>query len=513
MKSIRNLLCLLLAVLLIGGAAVPAALATGESFLTITKLGSYAQVTACNGSAVGLIDIPDQYDGVPVTEIAESAFASTAKITQVNIPETVTKVGKYAFEDCANLHTVRFAGDLCTLGTGAFRMCLALLSVQLPSELAGIPESAFADCTSLKSLALPSTVRIIGREAFCNCSALTAVTIPAAATQIDPNAFLGCSSVQNFEVESGNSEFKAVDGCLCSMDGTLFKQYPAGRTATSYTVPNGVTKLEDGAFSACTALQTVNLPESLTDIADYAFSGCTSLRSITLPPQTQTLGSQAFGDCAALKTITLPAAVRVFDGAFYRSGVEQVVLTNGMTKISARAFQKCEKLTSVVIPASVKTIEIGAFDGCTALTELRLDRSVTDIHEKAFINCPNLTLLVREGSAAHTFALTNNIPFRLLPAGHGAVTAMQILTPPDKTDYYYKRTLETAGLTLLVTYEDGETEVIDKDFTCDPTYFTEVGSKTVTVTYGDLTDTFQVSVSYSLLQILIRIFLLGFLWY
>ena len=517
MTSIRKLLGLLLAVLMIGVLAVPAVQAAGESFLTITPRGSTAQVTACSTAAVGLIDIPAEYNGLPVTEIAESAFAGTAKITQVNIPESVTKIGKYAFEDCANLNTVRFAGSQCSIGVGAFRMCIALRSINLPAELTVIPESAFSDCVSLENLSLPATVRTIGREALCNCKALTVITIPAATRTIDRDAFLGCTGVQAYTVDAENTEFKAVDGCLCSMDGTLFKQYPTGRTATSYTVPNGVTKVEDSAFFACTALQTVNLPNGLTEIADYAFSGCTALSDITLPPQVQTIGSQAFGNCAALKTITLPASVRVYDSAFYHSGLERVVLTSGITKISAKAFQKCEKLTAVIIPASVTTIEMGAFDGCTALTELRLDSTVTNIHTSAFINCPNLTLLVRENSPAHEFALANNIPFRLIqdetPVDHGAVVAMQIQTPPDKTDYYYKRTLETAGLTLLITYEDGETEVIDKGFTCDPTYFKEVGTKTITVTYGDLTDTFQVSVSYSLLQMIIRIFLLGFLWY
>lgn len=517
MTSIRKLLGLLLAVLMIGVLAVPAAQATGESFLTITPRGSAAQVTACSTAAVGLIDIPAEYEGLPVTEIAESAFAGTVNITQVNIPASVTVIGRYAFEDCANLRAVRFAGSRCSIGVGAFRMCISLTDLTLPAALTTVPEAAFSDCVKLSDLSLPSTVRNIGREAFSNCAALTSVTIPASTVMIDANAFLGCTGVLNYVVESGNTEFKAVDGCLCSADGTLFKQYPAGRKATSFAVPNGVTKLEDGAFSACTALQTVTLPDSLTEIADYAFSGCTALRSITLPPRVETLGSQAFGDCYALKTITLPASVRAFDSAFYRSGLERVVLSSGMTRISAKAFQKCEKLTAVEIPASVTTIEMGAFDGCAALTELRLDSTVTSIHNSAFINCPNLTLLVRENSYAHTFARTNNIPFRLIqedtPVDHGAVAGMQIQTPPDKTDYYYKRTLDTTGLTLLVTYEDGATEIVNSGFTCSPTKFTAVGAQDVTVTYGSFTDTFRVSVTYSLLQMIIRIFLLGFLWY
>ncbi len=67
-------------------------------------------------------------------------------------------------------------------------------------------------------------------------------------------------------------------------------------------------------------------------------------------------------------------------------------------------------------------------------------------------------------------------------------------TKPTKTSYYVGDTLDTSGLTLTATYNNGTTGTISSGFTCSPTSLTSAGTQTITVTYGGKTDTFTVTV-------------------
>ena len=75
------------------------------------------------------------------------------------------------------------------------------------------------------------------------------------------------------------------------------------------------------------------------------------------------------------------------------------------------------------------------------------------------------------------------------------LNSITIKTLPTKTSYYAGEALNTSGLTLNAKYSDGSTKTITSGFTCSPTSFTSVGTKTITVTYSGKTATFNVTVS------------------
>lgn len=96
------------------------------------------------------------------------------------------------------------------------------------------------------------------------------------------------------------------------------------------------------------------------------------------------------------------------------------------------------------------------------------------------------------------------------------VSEINIISLPNKTRYIYRiDTLDLSGIAVQVVYSDGSKEVItDTDaitaygFSADST-----GTKTVTVEYGGCTATYDIIVSYVWWQWIIRILLLGFIWY
>ena len=74
------------------------------------------------------------------------------------------------------------------------------------------------------------------------------------------------------------------------------------------------------------------------------------------------------------------------------------------------------------------------------------------------------------------------------------LSGLAIASNPSKTSYFVGDTLDTTGLKLTATYNNGSTQTITSGFTCTPTALTSAGAQTVTVNYGGKTATFTVSV-------------------
>jgi hypothetical protein len=73
-----------------------------------------------------------------------------------------------------------------------------------------------------------------------------------------------------------------------------------------------------------------------------------------------------------------------------KANIEHVIITNGVTTIGDGTFQSCSKLTTVDIPATVKSIGQLAFNS-TGLTTVAIPASVTEIGDFAFAHCYGLT--------------------------------------------------------------------------------------------------------------------------
>lgn len=84
-----------------------------------------------------------------------------------------------------------------------------------------------------------------------------------------------------------------------------------------------------------------------------------------------------------------------------------------------------------------------------------------------------------------TFEVTVNAPEMRL---------ISVNTLPDKTVYYIDDEFVADGLTLTAVYSDGSTQTISEGFEIEAEPFSEIGKKTVTVSYNGFTTTLQVDV-------------------
>ena len=123
-------------------------------------------------------------------------------------------------------------------------------------------------------------VTSIGRGTFFNCDDLVSITIPASITTIGEEAFLDCDALTNIIVDENNTTYQSIDGNFYSKDGTVLITYAKGKSDTSFTIPDGVTKIYASALCNCINLESIIIPSSVNDIGGEAFSGCTGLQYI-----------------------------------------------------------------------------------------------------------------------------------------------------------------------------------------------------------------------------------------
>lgn len=88
----------------------------------------------------------------------------------------------------------------------------------------------------------------------------------------------------------------------------------------------------------------------------------------------------------SLTQVVLPVEVKsIASKVFWESGIESLVLNEGLESIGNQAFSRSRKLASVVFPASLKEIGAHAFEDCVLLNEIDLSKTnLLEIGSSAF---------------------------------------------------------------------------------------------------------------------------------
>ena len=98
-----------------------------------------------------------------------------------------------------------------------------------------------------------------------------------------------------------------------------------------------------------------------------------------------------------------------------------VVLPDTVKSIGEYAFAECTALAKIAIPNSVDTIGKGAFSNCALLAEASLGTAVRYIHSEAFFNCKSLVSITvpsaTKSIGARAFASTSSLSSVSLPFG------------------------------------------------------------------------------------------------
>lgn len=188
------------------------------------------------------------------------------------------------------------------------------------------------------------------------------IHIPASISSIGDQAFLMCYA--SIFVEEDNSNYTSVEGVLFNKDMTTLISCPSSKMGI-YTVPDTVTVISDYAFSYSNPyLYSINLPNSIQKIGEYAFALCSAQINIE-------------GEGSKYKTI---------DGVLFNEDITTLIscptskqddytVPDTVTHIDDYAFQGCNKLTKILLPANLTEIGKNAFLSATRLSSITVNES------------------------------------------------------------------------------------------------------------------------------------------
>lgn len=141
---------------------------------------------------------------------------------------------------------------------------------------------------------------------------------------------------------------------------------------TSVTIPGSVKKIYKYSFYQTTGITQLSLGYGIEMIGSAAFQGCMGLTQMTLPDSINELGATVFMNCKKMTSINLPKGLTELYSSLFTSCIRltgQMVIPEGVQSVGENVFLDTE-ITSIVIPASVKSIGLDAFRECTMLTDV-----------------------------------------------------------------------------------------------------------------------------------------------
>ncbi|MPM72003.1 hypothetical protein SDC9_118976 [bioreactor metagenome] len=262
-------------------------------------------------------------------------------------------------------------------------------NINIPSKLRSIGASTFQDCVELRgSLELPSGLQTIGTSAFSRCISISNLTIPSSVKSLGQFLFRSWTPAQRIFVYSSFANGNEID----SSGG--------GNGAWASSQADIYVNLEDcgssiigkGAFYNCNSNSVLVIPEGIETIEEDAFY-LSNFKTIRIPKTVSTIGEGAFNRCLGTEAIIVDhenSDYTSLDGVLYNKAktvlisypgskaTEELIIPEGVEKISVFAFVSCSGLKTITLPMSMKQVDNGAF-AYSSVRKLILKRDINPL--------------------------------------------------------------------------------------------------------------------------------------
>ena len=384
------------------------------------------------------------------TAIGPRAFAGSS-VSSIELPSTIETIDDTAFDDCGDItvtapegskayewavekgyieeepseveFTTWYDEDEERLYITGYYGSVTELTV--PAEIDGVPVYAIDGeafgWRPLEKVVISEGIQRIGGSAFCGCTELTEVVLPSTLKYIGSYAFEGCDKLASIELPYGLETINP--GAFYSCD-----------SLTSISIPGTVEYIGEEAFCRCLNLTDVTIGEGVSEIQYYAFAR-TGISSIDLPDSLIAIAESAFEDCESLTGLHIPANVDTISGNpapgcasltgfTVAEGNENFKAVNGVlynSDCSEIYAVPAAKTGDFDIPASVKVIGSCAFNGCESLDRINITAEVSDIGDGVFTDC-SADIYAYPNSYAAQWLIENSVPFNYFDSAAGDFT-------------------------------------------------------------------------------------------
>ena len=269
-----------------------------------------------------------------------------------------------AFKDKKSLYYFAFPEKITQIGKSAFSGSSISGALVIPDDVKYIWDNAF-DETNISSLVLAPGVEIIGNSVFWNCSSLSGtLSLPEDLRYIGSGAFRSCGF-------SGNL---VLPNSLEYIGSAAFSE--AGRFVGGLTIPEKIRILYGSTFWGNTThpfTGTLDLA-NVQELGQECFHGCKFTGELVIPEGVTEIPTYCFRNHGGgkLTSVVLPSTVKTIGGGAFndQERLMRINLPEGLVIINSSAFSGCRQLQSIDLPSTLQVIQSSAFNSCFGINSI-----------------------------------------------------------------------------------------------------------------------------------------------
>ncbi len=419
---------------------------------------NYTLTISYSGSGTGkmtdYVDYPDQ---------RAPWFVYRNGILSITINEGVTSIGNNAFLGCAKA-PINIPKSVASIGDSAFQGCyIASFTFAKDTQLASIGNYAFKDCTYLSSFTCWATsAPSLGTDVFTGCNSGLKIYKLNGASGYDAGNWVAWET-QLTDI----SNAWRTGSCVAVLEGTALTISGTGAMA-DYDNSN------PGPWG--TDITSVNIEDGVTHIGIYSFYNSNNLFTANIGNGVETIGMGAFSLCRNLSSITFGSSLKKIGANGVRTdgnGLTSIIIPASVTTIDDRAFGNCYGLTTVTSLATTPpTMGINVFGDDADLTTINVPGGSIDEYSAAIG-------WFDYASEIKGFVVGNNVSSGSF-AGYWSTyyNSGCAVTVDDDTQLYYISAIGEGKATLTEN-------TTDKEITAGQAVLLKSSNANVTMTYSE----------------------------
>lgn len=466
------------------------------------------------------IDIPDN-----VTSIGKYAFANCDILSEVVFSDSLISIGDYAFDGCSQIKEINFTSKLNTIGEYAFQNCSEIKELVIPNSVTSIGVGAFKGFSKLEKLTIPfvgstrdaTNYRAVlgyifgyktqhGGDGFYDSSYNSEYFVSVQHGEFDDATWqYTCINYYSGYAYYLNSYHFYIPSSLYSVTVTDAKQINVAAfmnctNITEIELNEEIVSFDAWSFMECTALSELHVSNNVTIASTTAFNNCNNLTIyghsgsyIEDYCNNQNLNFIAYEDVVSIRIANVPENKQYAGMIIDTTGLEiiacfvdgkETVVSDGFSvspaivpgggertftinfcnaestfKINATSINGISILTS---PTKVNYIAGDNLDLSGLTLRVYYSDGVTATATEGFTT--NIEMLEKSGNILvpiNYYGKSTNLKVSVIPL---EVTALEIESSPVKNEYFVGDEIDTNGLVLKATYNNGKTESVTDGF-------------------------------------------------